>query len=178
MRIPIIWSLLVMALFSSSPVCGQGVATGDLHVTVKNPNGSPVIKAAVIVRDEAEGVEWPASASGAGEYSVRALPPASYSVTVSAPGFATASASHLIITVGESAEMPIVLRVATAAETVELSSEADLVETARTSTTDTVNQRRIDNLPINGRNYINFTLTDSQVVRDNAPIPEQLPHPA
>ena len=43
------------------------------------------------------------------------------------------------------------------------------METSRTSTTDTIGQRRIDNLPINGRNYINFTLTDSQVVRDNAP---------
>jgi hypothetical protein len=52
---------------------------------------------------------------------------------------------------------------------VEVSSQADLVETSRTSTTDTIGQRRIDNLPINGRNYINFTLTDSQVVRDNAP---------
>ena len=38
------------------------------------------------------------------------------------------------------------------------------METSRTSTTDTIGQRRIDNLPINGRNYINFTLTDSQVV--------------
>ncbi len=51
----------------------------------------------------------------------------------------------------------------------EVSSQAELVETSRTSTTDTIGERRIDNLPINGRNYINFTLTDSQVVRDNAP---------
>ncbi len=52
---------------------------------------------------------------------------------------------------------------------VEVSSQADIVETSRSSTTNTIGQRRIDNLPINGRNYINFTLTDSQVVRDNAP---------
>ena len=43
------------------------------------------------------------------------------------------------------------------------------METSRSSTTNTIGQRRIDNLPINGRNYIQFTLTDSQVVRDNAP---------
>ncbi len=52
---------------------------------------------------------------------------------------------------------------------VEVNSQAALVETTRTSTTDTIGQRRIDNLPINGRNYINFALTDSQVLRDNAP---------
>jgi hypothetical protein len=43
------------------------------------------------------------------------------------------------------------------------------VETARSSTTDTIGERRIDNLPINGRNYIQFTLTDSQVQHDSAP---------
>jgi len=52
---------------------------------------------------------------------------------------------------------------------VNVSSEAELVETTRSSTTNTIDQRRIDNLPINGRNYINFAQTDSKVVRDNAP---------
>ena len=52
---------------------------------------------------------------------------------------------------------------------VNVSSAAELIETSRTSTTDTIGQRSIDNLPINGRNYINFALTDSQVLRDNAP---------
>src|SRR5258707_9145596 len=67
------------------------------------------------------------------------------------------------------AELPVELTIASGKEVIEVSSEAALVETARSSTTDTIGQRRIDNLPINGRNYINFTLTDSQVVRDNAP---------
>ncbi len=67
------------------------------------------------------------------------------------------------------AEIPISLSVAGTEEVVNVSSAAELVETQRTSTTDTIDQRRIDNLPINGRNYINFALTDSQVLRDNAP---------
>ena len=50
-----------------------------------------------------------------------------------------------------------------------MSSAAELVETQRTSSTDTIDQRRIDNLPINGRNYINFALTDSRLARDTAP---------
>jgi len=52
---------------------------------------------------------------------------------------------------------------------VNVSGTAELIETTRSSSTDTIGQRRIDNLPINGRNYINFALTDSQVTRDNAP---------
>ena len=75
----------------------------------------------------------------------------------------------MIITVGGLVELPVTLSVAGGKEVVEVNSQAELVETSRTSTTDTIGERRIDNLPINGRNYINFTLTDSQVVRDNAP---------
>ena len=86
-----------------------------------------------------------------------------------APGFGKAEARDVSITVGGLVELPVVLAVASGKEMVEVSSQAELVETSRTSTTDTIGQRRIDNLPINGRNYINFTLTDSQVVRDNAP---------
>jgi len=169
MRTLRICSLVALAIIYCSAAFGQGVASGDLHITVRDPKGSFVPNATVRARDEAKGTEHTASGNAVGEYSVLALPPASYSVTVSAPGFATATASHVVITVGGSAELPISLKVATTSESVEVSSEAELIETAQTSTTDTVNQQRIENLPTNGRNYINFTLTDSQVVRDNAP---------
>ncbi len=147
----------------------QGAATGDLHVSVKDPKGSAVTNATVTVQDVAKGLERAGSNDGQGGYSVRQLAPGTYSVTVDAPGFAKAEAAGVAITVGEMAELPITVTVAGGKEVVEVSSQAELVEASRSSTTDTIGQRRIDNLPINGRNYINFTLTDSQVVRDNAP---------
>src|SRR5438034_9854519 len=67
------------------------------------------------------------------------------------------------------AELPVALTIAGGREVVEVNSQAALVETTRTSSTDTIEQRRIDNLPINGRNYINFALTDSRLARDDAP---------
>jgi Carboxypeptidase regulatory-like domain len=169
MRIPRSCSLLLFFSAFSLMAFGQGVATGDLHVTVKDPGGNLVTNATVTVRDEGKAVERPAAGNGQGQYSVLALPPGSYSVSVTAPGFAEAKAAGVIITVGGMADLPVTLGVAGGSEKVEVSAVADLIETTRTSTTDTVDQRRIDNLPINGRNYINFTLTDSQVVRDNAP---------
>ena len=152
-------------------VCGfaQGVATGDLHVTVKDPSGNLVTNARVGARDQAKGLERLGSGNGQGEYSMLALPPGTYTVTVEAPGFARATADHVTVTVGERADLPIALSVAGTQEVVTVSSAAEVVETTRSSTTNTVEQRAIDNLPINGRNYINFALTDSQVVRDNAP---------
>ncbi len=128
-----------------------------------------MINAEVTVRDLAKGLERAGSSDGQGGYSVRQLAPGTYSVIVSAPGFAKTEATGVDITVGGMAELPVTLTVAGGKEIVEVSSEAENVETSRSSSTDTVGERRIDNLPINGRNYIQFTLTDSQVQRDNAP---------
>ena len=50
-----------------------------------------------------------------------------------------------------------------------VTAEPDLVDTAKTDVSSTINQTQIDNLPINGRNYINFTLLNSQVARDDTP---------
>ena len=58
---------------------------------------------------------------------------------------------------------------AAATETVTVSSEAALVETQQTASATTIDQTRIENLPINGRNYVNFALTNSQLARDTTP---------
>jgi hypothetical protein len=160
----------IFVLLLSSIAFGQGgVATGDLRITVRDPKGGLVANATVTVNDLAKGLARTATGDGQGGYTARQLPPGNYSVTVEASGFAKTEATNVSITVGGLVDLPLNLAVASGKEVVEVSSQADLVETSRTSTTDTIGQRRIDNLPINGRDYINFTLTDSQVVRDNAP---------
>lgn len=155
--------------FSLFAYAQGGAATGDLHVTVKDPSGNGVGNATVMVLDVAKGVMRSATGDGQGGYSAHLLPPATYTVTVEAAGFAKIQSTGVSITVGGVVELPVNLSVSATREVVEVSSQAELVETSRSSTTDTIGERRIDNLPINGRNYINFTLTDSQVVRDNAP---------
>ena len=162
-------TIAVQLLLLAGLAFAQGVATGDLHVMVRDPKGSVVLNAAVTARDQSKGLERSTSENTDGQYRILLLPPGTYTITVTASGFATATVTNVVITVGTMAEIPISLSVAGTEEVVNVSSSAELVETQRTSTTDTINQRRIDNLPINGRNYINFALTDSQVLRDNAP---------
>jgi outer membrane receptor protein involved in Fe transport len=164
-----LFCLAVMFLLARQSAFAQGAATGDLHVSVKDPKGNVVTNATVTVRNVAKGLERAGSSDGQGGYSVRQLAPGTYSVTVDAPGFAKAEATGVAITVGGMAELPVTLTVAGGKEIIEVSSQAELVETSRSSTTDTIGERRIDNLPINGRNYIQFTLTDSQVQHDSAP---------
>ncbi len=164
-----LFCLAVVFLLVRQFAFAQGAATGDLHITVKDPKGSVVTNATVIVRDAAKGLERAGTGDGQGGYSARQLPPGNYSVTVDASGFAKAEAAGVAITVGGIVELPVTLTIAGGKEVVEVSTQAELVETSRSSTTDTIGERRIDNLPINGRNYIQFTLTDSQVSRDDAP---------
>jgi hypothetical protein len=156
-------------LVSTLALAQGGAATGDLRITVKDPAGSMVANAAVNASDAAKGLERSATPDGQGGYAVRLLPPGNYIVTVEAPGFTKVVNTGVGITVGQQADLVVALSVASGKEVVTVSSQAELIETSRSSTTDTIGQRRIDNLPTNGRNYINFTLTDSQVVRDNAP---------
>jgi len=158
--------VLLLSVFANAQ---GGVATGDLHVTVKDPKGNVITDAAVAVRDVARGVERTATSDGQGGYNARQLPPGTYTVSVDVKGFTKVQNTGVSVTVGGLVELPITLSVASTTEVVEVTSQAELIETSRSSTTNTVGERRIDNLPINGRNYINFTLTDSQVVRDNAP---------
>jgi len=160
---------LLFAFVSIGVAFGQGSASGDLHVIVKDEKGSVVTSATVTAREQAKATVRATTSNTDGEYRLVSLPPGVYTITVEAPGFAKAEAKDQTLTVGQSKELPITLSVSGVETVVNVSSEAELVETSRSSTTNTIDQRRIDNLPINGRNYINFAQTDSQVVRDNAP---------
>ena len=146
------------------------VQTAELHVTVKDAGGALVRNATVTAQDQARGIERTVTASTAeGQYVFLTLPPGLYTVTVEAAGFAKTVNRDVRLLIGHVEELPVVLSVAAANETVEVTSEAELVETQQTASSTTIDTRRIENLPINGRNYINFALTNSQLARDDAP---------
>jgi len=160
---------VVFVTLLTVPFQAQNAATSELHVTVRDPKGAVVTNATVAVRDEGKAFVRSTNANSDGDYHLIALPPGAYTVTVESPGFAKAEVKDVTVTVGQSAELPIALAVSAGQTSITVTTEAALVETTRTSTTETVDQRSIDNLPINGRNYIDFTKTNSQVVADNAP---------
>src|SRR5689334_12351012 len=159
----------LFVLFLALSASAQTAATADLHGTVKDPNGAVIQGATVTVRDAARNFERSAQTNEAGYYTLLSLPPGHYTLTVTATGFAKLTAKDVGLTVGQAADYPVILRLPTAETEVTVTGEPLLVETAKTSTSTTIGQQRIDNLPINGRNYVNFSLTNSQVQRDVAP---------
>src|SRR2546428_8810330 len=134
--ISLAFSILVLATFAVA----QGVASGDLHVTVKDPSGNLVTNATVTARDQAKGTSRNTTSNVQGEYRILALAPGKYTVVVQAPGFARLEVSDVTVTIGQLADLPVSLTIAGGKEVVTVSSDAELVETQRTSSTDTIEQ--------------------------------------
>ena len=145
------------------------VQTSELHVNVKDAKGGAVSGASVTAAEPGKGISRTANTNAEGLVILLSLPPGLYSVTVEAAGFAKMVNSSVHLTIGQVAELAVQLSVAAATETITVSSEAALVETQQTASGTTIDQTRIENLPINGRNYVNFALTNSQLSRDTTP---------
>src|SRR3989441_6092592 len=161
---------LMLSVLGISPAFPQSPSTGaQLSGTILDPNGAVVPGATVTLRSDTTGVEQSTTADASGQYAFLLVPAGRYTLVAEAAGFSKLTDTGIILTVGQLADLPITLQLAGVIQEVTVTGDASLVETQRTSLATTVDQQRIDNLPINGRNYINFTLTNSQVARDTAP---------
>jgi hypothetical protein len=155
-------------------VCGlghaqSGVATADLSGTITDPSGAVVPGAAVTLRNTATNIARTVQTDGEGRYRFSTISPGVYELNVEATGFKKLTTTDVELTVGQAAELDLSLEVGGTMGEVTVVAGAELIETARTSVASTVDERRIDNLPINGRNFLNFSLTTSTLVRDNSP---------
>lgn len=162
---------LVLALGlvgSAAPALAQ-INTVDLSVSVVDPQGKEVPNATVWVKNLATGAARTGKSVETGQYVIVGLPPGGYELTVEAKGFATLVNPQLLLTVGQAANYNAELQIESGKTTVTVNGSAELLETRRTSVAEIVTSRQIQDLPINGRNYINFTLLTSQAARDSAP---------
>ena len=169
MRIRIyVISAMIVSIVAITPLLGQ-VNTADLTVRVLDPQQASIIDAVVTVKNQATGATRLVKTDQSGNAVIVGLPPGTYEVSVEATGFNKIVNPDLTLTIGQSAEYRAMMKIATGAEVLIVTGTAELIETSRTSVSSTVDQRLISGLPINGRSYINFTLTDSQAQRDSAP---------
>ncbi|MBA2493062.1 MAG: TonB-dependent receptor, partial [Acidobacteria bacterium] len=161
--------LAIVALISVSAVFAQAQAsTADLRGLVVDPNGALVPGAVVTAKNSATGITRTVTTNDEGTYQIFALPPGEYEVSAEAPTFKKTVISPVRLTVGQSAELKINLEVGTQDVVVNvLGDDVQLVETTRTSVSNTIDQQRIENLPINERSATGFALTISTVGRDN-----------
>jgi hypothetical protein len=141
--------------------------TGNIEGRVVDSNGASVPGVTVAVTNQETGFTKSVQSNDDGLYKILLLPPGRYKVEASAAkGFAPASFTNVVVTVGGQTPLDIQLSVGATVVMVDVSSEGQVVETTRSSVSSTVNERAIENLPVNGRNYLDFATLTPSVVRD------------
>ena len=161
--------LVLIASASTAIVWAQAQATAaDLTGTVVDPNGAVVSGATVTARNTGTGIERSTTSAEDGAYRLIGLPPGEYDVTAEAATFKRVSITGVRLTVGQAAELRISMEIGAQDLVVNVSADSvELIETTKTNVSTTIDQTRIENLPINRRDATGFALTISTVGRDN-----------
>jgi hypothetical protein len=133
------------------------VSTGALGGRVTDPSGAVVAGASVIVRNLATGVEQSALTNHAGLYRFPVVMPGTYSITASLKGFRDIQIL-LHVLVGNTTTQDIKLQVGASADTVKVVGETPLLRPEDSSTSTVIDRSLIQDLPLNGRKYTNFTM--------------------
>src|SRR6266478_4907850 len=159
--------LLVMGWATSSPA---QVNTATMSGAVSDPQGLPVKGAKITMTNAGTGAQRNAVTDDSGRYNLVGIAPGRYKMAVDGgANFELFEDASIVLTVGESATFDPQLVLKGQQQSIVVTAETAPIETTKSDVSQTVEQRRIDNLPINGRSYINFTLTNSQTTRDVSP---------
>ncbi|HZR30008.1 MAG TPA: TonB-dependent receptor [Terriglobales bacterium] len=146
----------------------QSTTEGAIGGTVVDNTGAVVSKAPVTAHNNATNAEKSTITDSAGYYRITQLQPGSYTVTVKQSGFAPYKASEVIVQVGTVTELSPKLAVGGTVETVDVSSETPQINYNTPELAPVLNQASVENLPINGGRWSNFTLLTPTVVSDSS----------
>jgi len=145
--------ILVLSLFSLATVgtvLSQS-STGRLVGTVSDASGV-IPGATVVIKDNQTSKERTLTTSGDGAFSVPQLDVGLYTVTISAPGHKTFSASDVKIDIGQEYSLNATLEVGEVSENVTVIAGADVVNSTNAELSNTISPRQVLELPLNGRN--------------------------
>lgn len=157
-KIALFFPLMLVAglLLVSSPVLAQSTAT--LQGTVTDAKGAVIPNATVTVKNKATSTERTAQTDTDGNYQVAALPVGTYSIEVKVEGFKTQVIDQVTLQVARTVIQNFQLDVGAISEQVLVSSDLPVVETATTSVGTVINQRTVQEIPLNGRHFVDLGL--------------------
>ncbi|MGD0512927.1 MAG: TonB-dependent receptor [Terriglobales bacterium] len=156
-------TLFLVALLTVSNVAAQQI-TGSIRGTVSDPSGAVVQAAAVTAKQIETGLTRLAVTDKQGEYVLVELPIGHYQLEVQAKGFETYLQEGISLDVNQNAAVSVHLELGSATQRVEVSANATLVQTTVSSLGQTVMEREILDLPLDGRNFSQLGLLQPGVV--------------
>ena len=149
-------AVLTASVFFAAFALAQ--STGSIQGNVVDATGAPVPNANVSVKSQGTGEEHSTVTDSSGNYLVPSLPVGSYSIDVRSPGMQPMVANGVDLSVGSTLKQDFSLKVASSTQTVEVQAAAGVVETSSVSVGAVVNQRTVQEIPLNGRHFVDLTL--------------------
>ena len=147
---------IAVGLFVSVNAVGQSTAT--VQGTITDSKGAVVPNATVVVRNKATSIERTTQTDSEGNYQLAALPVGTYALEVRASGFKTQLADSVSIEVAKTVVQNFTMDVGAISEQVLVTSDIPVIETATTSVGTVINQRTVQEIPLNGRHFVDLGL--------------------
>jgi outer membrane receptor protein involved in Fe transport len=154
----IILAALVLACATAGNAAAQQT-TGNISGRIVDAQGSAVPGVTVTGRNTQTGFVRTDTSDGEGVYRLTALPIGTYDVTAELQGFSRFESKGLVLNVGQNMAVDISMSVANISETVTVTGETPLIETSNSSVGGVVDMARMENLPLNGRQFANAAVT-------------------
>ena len=155
---------LAVLLLIAGKLFAQAGATGTILGTVADMTGAIVPGAKVTVLNTATGVTADTITSSAGDFNVSSLNPGVYAVTVSMAGFETAKTSSVVLSVDQKIRVNVTLKPGSVSTTMEVTAQAVVLDTDSAAMSQLVSQQQVQELPLNGRNFMQLLLVSAGAV--------------
>src|SRR5258705_4829916 len=163
MRLKVI--LGVVLLVGSASLAVAQITSATLSGTIKDETGGVLPGVDVVIRNLDTGLTRSAVTDANGYFTVPGLAPGKYETRATLQGFRTGVQTGIALEVAEQAGLNLVLKLGTAAETITVSGESALVETRSSALSAIVLEKTIEELPLNGRNYIMLATLQPGIVQ-------------
>ena len=144
--------LTAAMLLVSTGLFGQAVAVSEVSGTVADPSGKLIVAANVTMTEVSTRSPHATATDADGHYLLTNLPPGAYTLEVKAPGFKDYRQSGIVLEVAHNISINVALSVGSVTETIEVTANADMVETKDSAINQTMDPVKITELPLNGRN--------------------------
>jgi carboxypeptidase family protein len=157
--------LFFLVIASASLLYGQGGAYGTILGTVTDNSGAVVAKAGVDVVNVATNVTKHTETTASGDFTVPYLAPGTYRVTVQSHGFQKSVVDNISLVVGQEARADVSMKPGAVTESVQVEASAVALDTDSSAVSQLVSQKQVEELPLNGRNFLNLLFIGAGAVQ-------------
>jgi len=147
--------MLLILMMIAPATFAQGL--GALSGTVADPSGAVIPAAVVTATQVGTGATTAVKTNASGQYFFPALPPAGYSISVIAPGFKAYVRTGIVLQADQSATANAILPLGETSQAVTVDANASQVDTTTGTLSQVIDRKRVNDLPLNGRNAAQLT---------------------